>query len=109
MKSMTTKEIIFDSKNLPVDISEVEWVLKKECDGAFESLIAENHRLVDTAKALQKLIVDIQPAMEDARKLMYAKVFSGKGTIEFREGNSVSFVQIEVLMAEWLKKYGGEK
>ena len=31
-KFMTTKEIISDSKNLPCDIAEVEWVLKSEYD-----------------------------------------------------------------------------
>ena len=32
IKVMTTKKIIFDSKNLPCDISEVEWVLKSDYD-----------------------------------------------------------------------------
>ncbi len=32
IKVMTTKKIIFDSKNLPCDISDVEWVLKSDYD-----------------------------------------------------------------------------
>lgn len=36
MKTMTTKEIIVDSKILPVDISEIEWVTASECYKLFK-------------------------------------------------------------------------
>lgn len=38
---MTTKEIIHDYKNLPVDISEVEWVNKSDYDSVAAQLALE--------------------------------------------------------------------
>ena len=32
VKTMTTRKIIFDSKNIPCDIAYVEWVLKSDYD-----------------------------------------------------------------------------
>ena len=43
---MTTKEIIFDSKYLPVNIDEVEWMLR----GDYEKEIKEIYRLLSDSE-----------------------------------------------------------
>lgn len=45
MKYTTTKEIIFDSNNLPADISKVEWCTRQEHEDAIKELKVEIERL----------------------------------------------------------------
>lgn len=53
MKTTTTKEIIFDSKNLPVNIDEAEWVLNSDYL-MFEEQV---NKLVEFFKEFQRVAI----------------------------------------------------
>ena len=53
-KFMTTKEIVFDSKNLPVNIDEVEWLLR----GDYEKEIKEIYKLLNDSEVRFRAITN---------------------------------------------------
>ena len=92
IKVMTTKKIIFYSKNLPCDISEVEWVLKSDYDALAQLSDAFYLKQVQ----LENQNEDLKAKLEKAESVIsfYADENNWK-TIEHCESDTISRIRVQ--------------
>ena len=69
VKTMTTRKIIFDSKNIPCDIAYVEWVLKSDYDALKQLSDAFYLKQVQLENQNEDLKAKLEKAVEALKEI----------------------------------------